>query len=384
MIAVVASLAIALGGLQASPARAQAQPSHVASGIAADTQSFDKIAAEAMQAWKENRDEEALKLFLQGLKVRPDWDEGLWYPGAIYYEKENYREARNMLRHYLARNPEKGAGWALVGMSDYKLREYVHAREDLQRALASGLQGHKELTGPVYYYSALLLTRDERFNDSAALLYQLQDGDEGRIHVDAALEVPLGLNALGYALLPEEIPTDRMDLVRQVGAAVFARFEQRRDEAKKILLQLLKQYPGELGLHFQYGLMLLEDHDAEGAVEMQKVIELSPSNPEPHLSLADYYLNQRQYEKALTNIDEVVTRDSTNPAAYLLKGKILRASGNDSSAITQLEAARKLAPADSRVLWELMRAYEVVGRREDAERIQEEIEKLTYKNGPSK
>ena len=89
MIAVVASLAIALGGLQASPARAQAQPSHVASGIAADTQSFDKIAAEAMQAWKENRDEEALKLFLQGLKVRPDWDEGLWYPGAIYYEKEN-------------------------------------------------------------------------------------------------------------------------------------------------------------------------------------------------------------------------------------------------------------------------------------------------------
>jgi Flp pilus assembly protein TadD len=202
--------------------------------------------------------------------------------------------------------------------------------------------------------------------------------------VDAPLEVPLGLNALGLALLPEETPADRIEMVRQTGAAVFARFEQRRDEAKKTMLQLLTQYPGEQGLHFQYGLMLLEDNDAEGVVEMQKVLELSPSNPEPHLSLAEYYLDQEQYDKALTNIGEVLTRDSTNSAAYLLKGRILRASGNNSSAITQLETARKLAPAENSVLWELMRAYTAAGRKEDAARIKDEIEKLTYKNEPAK
>ncbi len=230
MIAAIASLAIAIS-LMASSAQAQARPSRASSKAAANAQSFDRIADEAIQAWKESRDDEAIKLFGHGLKMRPDWDDGLWYLGAIYYEHENFRDARNMLRHYLARNPEKGAGWALVGMSDYKLREYVHAREDLQRALASGLQGHKELTGPVYYYSALLLTREEHFNDSAALLYQLKDGDEGRIHVDAPLDVPMGLNALGYAILSEETPADRIELVRQTGMAVFARFEQRRDEA---------------------------------------------------------------------------------------------------------------------------------------------------------
>jgi tetratricopeptide (TPR) repeat protein len=337
-----------------------------------------------MQAWKESRDADAILLFQQGLKMRPGWDEGLWYLGAIYYEQENYREARDLLRHYLARNPQKGAGWALVGMSDYKLHEYVHAREDIDRALAAGLQGSKELAGPAYYYSALLFTREERFRDSAALLYQLKDGDEGRIHVDVPLEVPLGLSALGYALLPEETPADRLELARQTGAAVFARFEQRRDEAKKILLQLLKQYPGEQGLHFQYGQMLLEDHDAEGIAEMQKALELSPSNTEPRLSLADYYLDQGQFDKALAHIDEVLIRDSASAAAYLLKGKILRASGDNSSAITQLETARKLAPAESRVLWELMRAYAAAGRKEDATRTKEELDKLTYKSEPAK
>ncbi len=117
---------------------------------------------------------------------------------------------------------------------------------------------------------------------------------------------------------------------------------------------------------------------------MQKALDISPSNPEPHLSLAEYYLDQKVYDKALTNIDDVLIRDSTNSAAYLLKGRVLRASGDNSSAITQLETARRLAPAESRVLWELMRAYGVAGRKEDAERIQKEIEKTTYKNEPAK
>lgn len=381
MIAPIASVVMALG-VHAVPAQAHVQPAHARNGIAVDAQPFDKISAEAAAAWKENRDEDAIKLFQQGLKMRPDWDEGLWYLGAINYEHENHREAREMLRRYLARNAQVGAGWALVGLCDYKLREYAHAREDLERSLSLGLHGHEELSGPVYYYTALLLTREERFHDSAALLYQLKDGDEGRVHVDAPLDLPLGLNALGYALLPEETPTDRVELARQTGKAVFARFEERRDEAKQLLLDLLEQHPGEQGLHFQYGMILLADHDASGVIEMQKALALSPSNPEPRLSLAEYYLDQEQYDKALANVNEVLTRDSTNSTAYLYKGRIQRAMGDQPAAITQFEAAGKLAPTDTRVLWELMRAYSAAGRKGDAARAQQEFEKLGAKKGP--
>lgn len=381
MIAALVLLALTAGEQAVSSPRQEAHPSHAAEVTAAP---FDVIAAEARKAWNEKRDEEAMNLFHKGLVLHPDWDEGLWYVGTLYYDHEDYREARNFLRRYLAWHPEKGAGWALVGMSDYKLREYGHAREDLRRALAEGLQDNKELAGPVYYYSALLLTREERFLDSAAILYSLRRGEDDTARVDVPLDIPLGLNVLGYAMLPEELPADRVDLVRQAGGAVFARFEERRDKAKEILKKLLKQYPDEQGLHFQYGLILLMDHDSAGLGEMQTALKLAPSNPEPHLSLAEYYRDLGQNQEAMAHVDRALELDAALVSAYLLKGQILRAEGNTNAAIEPLESARKLAPTDTRVLWELTRAYHKAGREQEAAQATKELERLGYGHVDSK
>lgn len=379
MIAAIALLAVAIE----TPAPTSQAPvprvQHQASA-ASKTQLFDQIAAAAATAWNDNRDEEAIRLSRQGLKLRPEWDEGLWYLGTIFYGQENYREARDQLRHYLARNPQNGVAWALVGLSDYKLREYEHASEDLQRALVLGLPGRQELAGPVYYYSALLLTRDERFEESAAYLYHLRRKDAG-LHVDASLELPMGLNALKYAMLPEETPVDRVELARQVGMAVFARYEERREEAKSILSRLLKQFPGEQGLHFQYGQILLDEHSAEGIKEMEAALKLAPSNPEPRIAMAQYFIDMEQSDKAQTLLDSVLALDPTQPAARLLKGQILIASGDTPAAIAQFEIAKKSAPANTRVLWELMRAYSKAGRKEEAAQVLKEMEKLGLKPG---
>lgn len=381
MIAAIVLLALTAGERAASSPRQQARQAHAAE-VTAST--FNGIAAEARKAWKEKHDDEAMSLFRKGLALRPDWDEGLWYLGTLYYDHENYLEARDSLRRYLAWHPEKGAGWALVGMSDYKLREYGHAREDLRRALAEGLQDNEELAGPVYYYSALLLTREERFLDSAALLYLLHRGENEKIRVNVPLDIPLGLNALGYAMLPEELPADRVELVTQTGVAVFARFEERRDEAKDILEKLLRRYPDEQGLHFQYGMVLLAEHAEAGVGEMQTVIKLAPSNSEPHLSLAEYYRDIGQNKEALAHVDRALELDSTLVSAYLLKGQILQASGDNSAAIEQFARARKLAPTDTRVLWDLIRAYHKAGREQDAGQVTKELENLGRGRGDGK
>lgn len=375
MIVMLAMLSLLLGTQVQAMSQIRSQPASVSGAAKASSQSFEEIAARAMQAWKEGNDAEALQLFREGLKLRAGWKEGLWYSGAISYQQQHYRGAREQLLHYLARYPREGAGWALVGLCDYKLHEYAHAGDDLQHALSLGLQGNKELLGSVYYYSALLLTRDERFHESAAMLYLLQKHQDG-IDVNAPLELSLGLNALGYALLPEEIPPDRLDLVRQSGAAVLARFEQQRDQAKSLLLPLLRQYPGEQGLHFQYGLMLLEDHSPEGVAEMQKAIELALSNPEPYLSLAEYYLELEQNSEALKQIDKALALDPESASAHLTKGRILRASGDLSAAIVQFEVVRKIAPVDTRVLSDLLYAYQKTGRQEEAAKLKKELEKL--------
>lgn len=375
MIMVLAILALLFGAQEEAVSQTPSQAAYRASGTQSNSQSFESIAAAAMQAWKESRDAEAVRLFRQGLMLRPEWKEGLWYLGAIFYEQEHYGEARDQLLHYLARYPKEGAGWALVGLCDYKLREYAQGGDDLQHAISLGMPGNKELLGTVYYYSALLLTREERFHESAAMLYLLQKHQDG-IHVDAALEVPLGLNALGYALLPEETPPDRLELVRQTGTAVFARFDQRRDESKKLFLQLLKQYPAEQGLHFQYGLMLLEDHAAEGIAEMEKAIELAPSNPEPYLSLAAYYQELEQNDEAMVRIDKALVLDPESVSAHLMKGRIFRASGDLPAATAQFEMVRKLAPADPRVLPDLIYVYQKSGRQDEASQLKKELEKL--------
>lgn len=358
----------------------QPQPSPQLDNAASrERQTFAEIAIEAKEAWSENHDEDAIRLCRQGLTLHPEWDDGLWYLGTIFYAQESYREARDQLRHYLARNPQKGTGWALVGMSDYKLREYAHAGEDLQRALALGFQGRQDIAGPAYYYSALLFTRESRFDESAAYLYHLRRGDAG-LHVEATLDVPMGLNALRYAMLPEELPPDRVDLARQVGTAVFARYEERRDEARTILSRLVKEYPDEEGVHFQYGLILLEDRAAEGVDEMKRALELSPSDPEPRLSLAQYYLDRNQFDQAGVYADAITASDPASMPAHLLKGQIAEASGQASTAITEFETARKLAPTNNRVLWDLARAYNKAGRKAEAAEVVKELEKL----GPEK
>jgi len=366
---------------QASSQGSAPQAQSRAEGAAGKTLSFDEIAASAKKAWDENRDGDAIALSRQGLAKRPGWDAGFWYLGTILYEQDKYREARDNLRHYLALKPKQGVGWALAGLCDYKLREYVRADEELQRAQALGLEGRLELQSSVYYYSALLLTREERYEESAAYLYHLRRKDAG-LHVDVQLEIPMGLNALKYALLPEELPADRIELVRQAGAAVFARFEERHDEAKSSFAQLLKQYPDEEGLHYQYGLILLGEHVAAGAGEMEKATELSPSDSAPHISLAQYYLDLEQNDKATAQIDKALELDPASIPARLLKGQLLTVAGDTAAAIAELETTRTMSPGDSQVLWALMRAYHKAGRNLEAQRIVKELETLGENHPP--
>src|ERR1019366_7181041 len=72
------------------------------------------------RARDENRDDAAIDSYRQALKLKPEWDEGLWYLGTLLYEKENYFEACTVLRGFLARNQENAYGWALLGLSEFE------------------------------------------------------------------------------------------------------------------------------------------------------------------------------------------------------------------------------------------------------------------------
>ncbi len=366
----IADIAALLLGFAVSVS-AQAVPAGKPSKVL--PQSFEQVARAAQQARDENRDDDAMRLFQQGLKLNPDWDEGLWYLGTMLYEKERYGQARDLLRHFVAQDQKFGPGWAVLGMSEYQVREYARALTHLQRSLSLGLGDRKQLADSVFYYVAVLLTRFEQFHDSLQLLWQLRGAGQS----ETLLEEPAGLAALGYALLPQEMPAPRRELARLAGKGTFALLDQRRDDAGKYFSKMAEEYPKEPGVHYQYGTLLLNDHPQEGIRELEKELEISPSHIPARLRLAEYYLTQSLPEKAQPYLDQIITLEPKNASGHMLMGEMLASKKDGPGAIRELELAREQAPDRLRIRWDLLRAYTAAGRPEDAKRERAEIERLS-------
>ena len=332
---------------------------------------WEELARTAQQAFNENRDEEAIRLYQQALKIKPDWDEGLWYLGVLFYEKDRFGECRDVLRQFVAQNPDHAPSWAVLGLSEYKTREYSRALVHLQRAIDLGVDDRQQLSASVFYYKAALLIRLEQFQDGLTLILQLRETGQPQ----DALESLAGLAALGYPFLPEEIPADRRELVRLAGAGTFALLAQRREDANNYFKKMVEQYPNEPGVHYQYGLLLLGDRVPEGLQEMQKELAISPSNIPARLRLAEHYVNESQPDQARPYLDEVLKLEPQNSTGHLLLGEALAKLGDGTGAIRELELAKQLDPNRSRILWALLRAYTSAGRIEDANRIKAEIAK---------
>ncbi len=358
VLAVVFVLAIP-GISQSRPARASAP-------------SFEQLSRAAQDAFNAKRDSDAIRLYQQALKIKPDWDEGLWYLGVVFYEKERFADCRDVLRHFVAQNPDHAPGWAVLGLSEYKTREYPRALRHFDRALSLGLSERKDLATSVYYYKAALLIRLQQFQDGLVIATRLTEMGQPQDRLEALA----GLAALEFAFLPEEIPPDRRELVKMAGAGTLALLAQRRDEAEKYFKKLVDDYPKEPRVHYQYGVLLLGDRLPEGLQEMQKELAIIPSSILPRLRLAEYYANQSQPELARPYLDEALKLDPQNPTGHVLLGEVLAKLGDNDGAIRELELAKTLSPEKGRVLWALMRVYIAAGRTDDANRVKAEIAKL--------
>jgi tetratricopeptide (TPR) repeat protein len=337
---------------------------------------FDQVAGAAKQARAGHRDDDAIRLYRQALALKPEWDEGLWYLATLSYEKENYPEACDVLRRFLALDPQNGAGWALLGNSEFQTRQYSRALGHLQQSLALGLGDNKKMEISVYYLTAILLTRFERYDDAMNLLFMLQAaGDPG-----ISLVEPFGLASLRIPLLPIEIPSDRKDEVRTAGAAALALQAQKYQDAEKLLSELETKYPNEPGVHFLIGAYLLGVRPADGIRELQREIEISPSHVPARIRLAEEFIKEKQAANGISLMHEALRIAPDDPLAHLVLGEGMMASGDTGGGIRELEIAQAGTPQMTRVHWDLLRAYTAAGRTDDASRQKSAIERLNKEN----
>jgi tetratricopeptide (TPR) repeat protein len=354
--------------VQATPAAHESGTTHTEA-----PSGFTRVSQAAVRAREEGRQDDAVRFYKQALALRPNWKEGMWSLSTLLYDKTQYADARDVLRRFVALDPDPGLGWALLGMSEFQTRDYSRSLDHLERAMAQGLGGQKEVAQSVFYFAAALLNRFERFDESMSLLIEMVKSGQAA----GPLTEPLGLAALRLPLLPSEIPADRKPMIRMAGQAALTLEAQHRDEAERLFTEMVAAYPIEPGVHFLYGAFLLDVRPEDGIREMKKELDVSPSNVSARLRLAEEYVKEQQSDLALPLAQEAIQLDPKRGPAHMILGEVLVAKGDLAAGIRELETARDETPQTVRIRWDLLRAYTSAGRSDDAKREKEEIEKLS-------
>lgn len=334
---------------------------------------FTQLVQSAENARELGRNDDAIRLFRRALSQQSDSDEALWYLGTLLYEKEQYADARNVLRQFVTLRGDAAPGWALLGLCEFQLREYPRALNHLQRAMKQGIGDRKDLAKSVLYDLIVLLTRFERYDESQALFAFSEP--------DPSLTEPAGLAGLRLPLLPAEIPPDRRKLVDLAGTAVMALQAERDDEAESAFNRLIAAYPNEPGVHFLYGAYVARQHPDAAVREFERELQISPFHVLARVRLAEQLIARREFDRALELARQAIELDPKRASAHAFAGEALIGKGNAAEGVKELETAEEHDPSVSRVHWDLMRAYTSAGRKEDAQREQQEMKRLLRPEG---
>ena len=376
-------VAAALSGSAEAQAPAPTKPAAASTSPKAAAEpalSFDELAKRAASAREADAPEEAVKWYRRGVKLSPSWEEGFWYLGSLCYSTDRYTEARDAFSKFVALKPDAGPAWALLGLSEFKLKQYDEAQRHLAKGMSLGSVGNGEIRKVVYYHFALLRIRAGQFELALEPLQTLaRSGPETPALLDAC-----GLVALRDARLPADILAEKREMARAAGAAVYSGLSLKLDEMRSRFEVLLVRYPAVPNLHYTYGLFLKDVDAAKALAAYEREVEVQPDAVLPRLELAFAHETSGRYAEALPWAEAAVTLAPRLFAAHYALGRALVELGPADRAVQELEEAVRLAPESPEVRFALVRAYGAAGRTDDVERERAVFRKLVAeRKGPS-
>lgn len=368
-------LAALLLFVAATPAQALQQGSKPATGKPtpkAASAEFDRLVQAATEARQAQRWQEAIELYGQIVKMKPDHVEGHWYQGTAYYTVEDYSRCRDAFRRVIKLAPKNGAAHAFLGLCGFALKDYDRALQHLLQSRILGVGDTGELGGIARYHAALLMTRAEQFEQALETLGEFaNEGDDNPRVIEA-----MGLATLRMPLLPNELPADRREMVLMAGRASYMMATRNTAGADKAFEALAIRYPETPNVHYAYGVFLLQEQSDKAIEEFTRELDLQPGHPSSLMQLAYEYLKRGDAETALPWAQQAVkVAPNAFPARKAL-GQALLETGDVEGAIRELETGIKLAPESPSLHFQIARAYQRAGRLEDATRAREEFTRL--------
>lgn len=312
-------------------------------------QSFDSVAAQAAQARGSEHLDEAVKLYTQAVRMRPEWAEGWWYLGTIAYDRENFQAAVEALTKVTTFAQRDVNAFAMLGLSEARLGENEPALSHLSQALTLGVGDQANMRHVVLFTQANLLLTKGDFGRSQKILDQLA---RERVNADADFLLSLGRAVLGMESLRSRPMPETRDLVLMAGKAEVFAANRERDAALAAYGDLVNRFPKVHNVEFAYGRFLLANHlDDRAVATFKHEIVNSPEHLLARLGIAGALLRVDPATSRVYAEQAIRLAPKLEEARYLL-GASLLATGETERSVSELETAGHLNPKDARVYFD--------------------------------
>ena len=333
---------------------------------------FTQLANRAAETRAAEKLDEAIKLYQQALRQKPNWVEGWWSLGTIFYQLDRYSEGRTAFQKLVALEPKGGVGWAFLGLCEFQLKDYPNALLHLERGRASGLGGNPEIATVAKYHAGILLNRFEQFELAFVVLAETAKSQSENPTILEAF----GMTMLRLPLLPSEIPADKREMVMKTGRAAYFGATDKRDLATQEYQELLAAFPAAPNVHYAYGVFLLRDSPEEAMTEFKKELEISPQHIFARLQIAFEAIKRNDPKTGLSYAEEAVKLAPNLFASHNALGRILLELGQTERSIKELEIGVKQAPTSPEMYFALARAYSKARRKPEANKAWAEFMRL--------
>jgi tetratricopeptide (TPR) repeat protein len=334
---------------------------------------FQTLSRQAEEARDAQRFDDAVALYKKALKANPSWADGWWNLGSITYDKDDYAECAPSFLNLASLKPDSAPAWTMSGLCEYRLRDYPAALESLSHAELLGFEETHELSRAARLHLALVLTKMGYFEKAIVTLTSLTRFDRKAPDISVAA----GIAGLREPWLPSEVPDARRPLVLKLGDAMTAAMEQDVKEALAKFEVVVKEYPNEPNVHFRFGGFLAVQYPDRGLEEIKTAIQLDPSHVPALVGLTVIYLKSAELPLALECAKRALSAGPADFSTHLVYGKVLLAMDEIPKAVPELERAVSLSPETAEAHYTLASAYSRIGRKQDAQREQEQFKRLT-------
>jgi tetratricopeptide (TPR) repeat protein len=339
--------------------------------------SFATLSTQAQTARDANQFEKAVDLYKRALKLKPNWEDGLWSLGSIEYDLKQYKDCTWAFDKLSELKPDLAPGWTMAGLCEYGLHNYGSALDDFARVETLKFEENAELARVARLHYGLVLTKTGMFEKAINILADLTREK----HKTPETIVAIGIAGLRRPWLPSEVPESERDAIYRLGDAMSTGMEQDYKVARQKFEDVLKAYPSDPNIHFRYGAMLCSLDDDQGVEEIKKAIALEPDHVPALVSMSALSLKREDSEAAVQYGELAVKVSPGDFATHVVLGRALLASEDPARAAAELEQAVKLAPNSIEGHYSLAEAYNHLGKKAEAAREQAEFKRLEHLGG---